>query len=101
MITSVLQSRLGVTDLSDRDAMIGAYQRHNDTVRAQAPPGQLLEWRPEDGWEPLAAALRLPAPNLPFPKVNTRAQFREPELGQRTDLSAPPAATTRFGGHPA
>ncbi len=75
MVTAVL-SRVGMTDLADKDAMISAYQRHNDTVRALAPPGRLLEWRPGDGWAPIAGALGLPIPDRPFPKVNTRNEFR-------------------------
>jgi hypothetical protein len=77
MITDVVASRLGVTDITDKAAMVSAYQRHNDTVRATAPPGRLLEWRPADGWPPIAAALGLPAPDTPFPRLNTRAEFRE------------------------
>lgn len=82
MITGVMQSRLGMRDLADKAAMIAAYRRHNDAVRATVPPGRLLEWRPRDGWAPIAAALGLPAPNQPFPKANTRAEFRVPGFGQ-------------------
>ncbi|MGH3273057.1 MAG: sulfotransferase family protein [Streptosporangiaceae bacterium] len=91
MITEVLRARLGMTDLSDKNAMIPAYERHNSAVRALAPPGRMLEWRPEDGWGPLASALGRPVPDLPFPKVNTRSQFKDPELGKRMDLSATPS----------
>jgi hypothetical protein len=92
MIMEVLRSRLGMDDLSDKAAMISAYERHNQAVRALAPPGQLLEWRPGDGWQPIAAALGLPVPDRPFPKVNTRSQFRfDPKLGQPVHLAATPA----------
>jgi hypothetical protein len=92
MIMEVLRSRLGMDDLSDKAAIISAYERHNQAVRALAPPGQLLEWRPGDGWQPIAAALGLPVPDRPFPKVNTRSQFRfDPELGQPVHLAATPA----------
>jgi Sulfotransferase domain len=75
MITAVL-SRVGMTVPAGKDAMIAAYQRHNDTVRELAPPGRLLEWRPSDGWAPITEALGLPEPDMPFPRVNTRAEFR-------------------------
>ena len=88
MITEVLQARLGMSDLSDKDAMIAAYERHNQAVRTLAPPGRLLEWRPSDGWQPIAAALGVPAPDQPFPKVNTRSQFRVREPGQPVHLAA-------------
>lgn len=87
MITDVLRARLGVTDWSDPAAMMSAYERHNDAVRALAPAARLVEWRPEDGWAPLTAALGLPMPDAPFPRLNTRAQFREPILGQRIGLA--------------
>ena len=54
MITDLLASRLGITDMTDKTAMISAYERHNHTVRATAPPGRLLDWRPGDGWRPNA-----------------------------------------------
>lgn len=82
MITGVLKARLGMGDLADKDAMMSAYQRHNESVRALAPPGRLLEWRPADGWAPIAGALGVPVPGRPFPKANTRAEFRVPELAR-------------------
>lgn len=63
--------------LGDRDAMIGAYRRHNDAVRAAIPKSRLLEWTPSDGWEPICARLGLPVPSEPFPKVNTTTEFRQ------------------------
>jgi len=87
MITEVLRSRLGMTDPTDKDTVIAAYERHNQAVRDLAPPDRLLEWRPAEGWRPLADALGLPVPDQPFPKVNTRAEFRVPELGQPVQLT--------------
>ena len=48
----------------------------------------LLEWRPGDGWAPIAAALGLPVPDSPFPKVNSREQFRIPDFGESADVAA-------------
>ena len=53
-----------------------AYERHNAEVRAEVPPDRLVEWRPEDGWGPLCAALGVPVPEAPFPHANTTAEFR-------------------------
>lgn len=68
----------------DRAAMIDAYERHNAEVRRGVPAAQLLEWRPEQGWEPICARLGLPVPAHPFPAVNSvadfRAEFRMPPL---------------------
>jgi Sulfotransferase domain len=88
MIAGVL-ARLGITDVTGKAAMISAYERHNHTVRATAPAGRLLQWRPADGWEPIAAALGLPAPDMPFPQANTRAEFRARFLAGRAAPGEP------------
>lgn len=63
--------------LEDEDAMIEAYERHNEQVRRAIPPDRLLEWSPTDGWEPLSAHLGVPVPDEPFPVTNTTADFRK------------------------
>jgi hypothetical protein len=60
----------------ERDAAIAAYERHNEEVRRAVPPGQLIEWQPREGWQPICAALDLPVPDAPFPRENTTADFR-------------------------
>jgi hypothetical protein len=61
---------------SDREATIAAYGAHNEAVRRTAPAGQLVEWRPGDGWDPLCDVLGVPVPEEPFPHVNRTADFR-------------------------
>ena len=56
-------------------AAMGAYERHNAEVRAGASGDRFLEWQPGDGWAPLCGALDLSVPDLPFPHVNTAAEF--------------------------
>ena len=63
-------------DLGDRDAMIAAYKQHNDAVRAATPAERLLEWSPEQGWEPICERLGVPVPDEPFPVTNQTAEFR-------------------------
>jgi hypothetical protein len=60
----------------ERDAAIAAYEAHNAEVRRTVPNGQLVEWRPGDGWGPLCDMLGVPAPDEPFPHVNRTAEFR-------------------------
>jgi hypothetical protein len=60
----------------DEAALRAAYERHNDHVRATAPPDRLVEWQPADGWAPLCAALGVAEPDEPFPVSNTTADFR-------------------------
>lgn len=63
-------------DFTNKDAMIAAYNRHNDAVRAGVDPGRLLEWTPTDGWEPICERLGLDVPDVPFPRVNDTNEFR-------------------------
>jgi Sulfotransferase domain len=63
--------------LDDRDAMVAAYEKHNDAVRAAIPKERLLEWTPSDGWDPICERLAVPIPSEPFPVTNTTKEFRE------------------------
>jgi hypothetical protein len=54
---------------------MAAYHRYNEQVRAQCPPGRLLEWSPADGWPSLCAALGLDVPDEPFPRTNSSQEF--------------------------
>jgi hypothetical protein len=64
-------------DVTDRDAMMAAYDAHNAAVRSEVRADRLFEYQPGDGWGPLCEALDLPAPDEPFPHTNTREEFRE------------------------
>jgi hypothetical protein len=75
MLDAVIGGRF-TANTQDRAAMIAAYEQHNARVRAMAPRDRLVDWQPDDGWAPLAAALRLPVPAEPFPHVNTTDEFR-------------------------
>jgi hypothetical protein len=61
----------------DREALIAAYERHNDEVRRTIAPDRLVEWTTGDGWEPLCRALGEPVPDEPFPHTNTADEFRQ------------------------
>jgi hypothetical protein len=60
----------------DPAAMMGAFRRHNDAVRAGVPAEQLLEWRAADGWNPICSRLGLAVPDGPFPVTNTTSEFQ-------------------------
>jgi Sulfotransferase domain len=62
--------------VEDRDAMIAAYERHNEAVRAGVSPERLLEWTATDGWRPICERLGRAVPDRPFPCVNTTEEFR-------------------------
>jgi len=63
-------------DWRDEATAKAAYLAHNQFVRETAPQDRLLEWRAEEGWEPICRALRLAVPDEPFPHTNTSAQTR-------------------------
>jgi hypothetical protein len=52
------------------------YDRHNKEVRRDAPADRLVDWQARNGWEPLCRALGLAVPDEPFPRVNTREEWR-------------------------
>lgn len=64
------------SNLSDREAMMHAYRRHNEAVRLGVSKERLVEWQPQDGWGPICSALRLDIPSEPFPHQNTQSEFR-------------------------
>jgi hypothetical protein len=51
----------------DQAAMIDAYERHNAEVRRTVPADQLLEWRPEQSWEPSAPGSASQCPHARSP----------------------------------
>ncbi|SRR5579871_6628612 len=57
-------------------AMMDAFERHNDAVRKSVPANRLLEFRIEDGWEPLCDRLGVAVPDEPFPLTNTTNDMR-------------------------
>jgi hypothetical protein len=75
MIAELMSLRF-TPDWNDRDSAMAAYERHNDAVRQGVPPDRLLEWAPDNGWEPLCAALDLPVPSTAFPHKNSAREFR-------------------------
>lgn len=60
----------------DPTAMMDAYERHNTAVRKTIAAPRLLEWAPEDGWEPICDRLGTDVPDEPFPVTNTTDEFR-------------------------
>lgn len=75
MVLDLLDKRF-TPEWRDPDTAKAAYERHNDAVRGSAPPERLLEWRPQDGWEPICDSLGLAVPDEPFPHENTTKDFR-------------------------
>lgn len=55
--------------------MSNAMTRYNEMVQRIVPKDRLVVWSASDGWEPLCAALELPVPDAPFPRLNNATQF--------------------------
>jgi hypothetical protein len=75
MIEAMFARSLGA-DITGREAVMAAYDAHNEAVRSEIPTERLFEYQPGDGWAPLCAALGVPEPDEPFPHTNTREEFR-------------------------
>jgi hypothetical protein len=75
MVMAMIRGRL-TPEWPDEEATKAAYEAHNAAVRAEVPPEKLVDWTPQDGWEPICAALGVPVPDEPFPVTNTTAEFR-------------------------
>jgi hypothetical protein len=60
-----------------KDEAIRCYEAFNEAVRSEVPSNLLVEWRPGDGWEPLAAALGVECPAEEFPHLNSTKDFRD------------------------
>lgn len=54
----------------DRRALRRGFLAHNAHIRAVVPPNNLLDFTPQQGWEPLCAFLGKEVPEVPFPRVN-------------------------------
>jgi len=72
--------------------------------RKEAPPAQLLEWTPSDGWEPICERLGLPVPNEPFPVTNTTDDFETQQtlygpVGGVSEISLSTTAVGDAGSH--
>lgn len=62
-------------DVTNRTFLTDWYLRRNAAVVAGLAPERLLHFDPRDGWEPLCAFLGVEVPDVPFPRVNSRAQL--------------------------
>jgi hypothetical protein len=63
----------------DRDTAIAAFKSNTDRVLREVPKERLLVWEASEGWEPICNALGLPVPHEPFPRANTREEWRARE----------------------
>lgn len=74
-LVDLLRRFTGTEEWDDRELLMASYDDHVAAVRATIPAARLVEWRPEDGWEPLCRALGVPVPDAPFPWSNRREEW--------------------------
>ena len=60
----------------DRKYAINIFEKHVEKVIQIVPVDRLLQFRVEQGWEPLCNFLDVPIPSEPFPWVNDRMNFK-------------------------
>lgn len=53
------------------------YLDHYKTIREVTPPERLLNFRLDQGWEPLCEFLGKPVPDIPFPHSNDTQAYHE------------------------
>lgn len=74
-LNRLLERFTGTQRWDDPELLMRSYDRHVERVREAVPPDRLVEWRAEDGWEPICAALGVPVPEQPFPWRNRREDW--------------------------
>ncbi len=75
MAHAMIEERFGA-DITNRESCIAAFNAHNAQVRATVPKERLLVWQSGEGWAPICEALHLEIPDEPFPRTNTREEWR-------------------------
>lgn len=64
-------------DMTDEDAAVAAFERHNAVVRDTVPAERLLVFDVRQGWEPLCSFLGVEVPDEPFPHLNDGESLRQ------------------------
>jgi hypothetical protein len=62
---------------ADRDWVRAMYDERTEKIKRTVPSDRLIVWElGRDGWEPLADALGVEAPDKPFPRLHDTNEFR-------------------------
>mgnify|MGYP000029456290 CR=1 FL=1 len=62
--------------IHDHDTLIRVFKAHEAAVKAASPKERLLVFEAKDGWAPLCAFLGVPAPDAPYPRVNSKEEMK-------------------------
>ena len=63
-------------DYTDKKKLEERFQEHYQSLKT-LEASRILEYRVEEGWEPLCAFLGLPIPNRPFLRENSARELQE------------------------
>ena len=74
MLKVTIDDHLG-GDINDQNAIIAAFNAHNEAVKAAFGPERRLVFEAKDGWAPLADFLNAAPPSEPYPHVNSKEEF--------------------------
>lgn len=74
MARATIDDHLG-GDLNDHDAIVAAFNAHNDAVKAAFGPNRLLVYETGSGWAPICDFLGVPQPDEDFPRINSKEEF--------------------------
>jgi len=69
LLTSILKDWTG-GEWENRRKLKQGFIDHNENIRRLVPKDRLLEFRVEEGWEPLCKFLGKEVPDEPYPRVN-------------------------------
>ncbi len=61
--------------MSEKEFVIGKYEKHNQAVIDEVPSSKLLIYEPGEGWEPLCQFLECSQPSTDYPNVNSTEEF--------------------------
>ena len=76
MVTKLFDEQTFDGRFADRTHAIGVYERHNEAVQRAIPRERLLVYEVAQGWGPLCEFLDVAVPDEPFPRVNSKDEFR-------------------------
>jgi hypothetical protein len=76
MIEAMFKRQWGDKPL-DRESSIAVMRANTERAMREVPRNRLLVWNASEGWEPICKALNLTVPRTPFPRSNTRADWRD------------------------
>lgn len=74
-INLIISEQTFARDFS-RANVIAAFERHNAEVIATIPAERLLVFEAAHGWEPLCKFLGVEIPDTPYPRTNSRDEFK-------------------------